>query len=484
VRVVTAQVTGTDPERVASASGRASGELIDVLRVPISVVDLDLADQPVLRPAPASDSAGAGASTEGAQPALTETVLALVRRHGHPVGLVCVDQIGSGAERADWDGLREKLVAAAWRELAPQLRAASALPVGRRAGAAPPISVVVATRDRPMPLARCLAVLTELDYPNLEILVVDNASRGDATRLVVERFAPRARYLQEPVPGLAAAHNRGLAEAQGEIIAFTDDDVIVDPHWLDAIAEAFSHDDQTGCVTGLIMPAELRTTAQAMLERRGRFAKGFTPRQYQLGRQPRDGGVQLPDDQSLDDARDPLFPFTAGQFGSGANMAFDVAKLRAMRGFDPVMGTGAITRGGDDLLAFFRVIAAGHRLRYTPDALVWHFHQRDTAALARQAECYGLGLGAYLAGALIHEPRFVPALLRRLPRGIAYALARSRPEPGAAAAWPRSLASAELRGIARGPLLYLRGRWQDRGTPRPWESGGRVRRRRHHDSHR
>lgn len=484
MRVVTAQLTGAD--QAAAAVGHPGGGLIDVLRVPISVVDLDLGDRPVLRPAPARPSA-ADAGPGPTLPTPAGTVLALVRRYGHPVGLITVEHVGATVEQAGQTGLLDVLVATAWRELGPRLRAAPERRTAERTGTLPAISVVIATRDRPVPLARCLAALTAIDYPDVEILVVDNASVGDATRLVVERFGPKARYLAEPVPGLASAHNRGLAAARGEIIAFTDDDVVVDAGWLDAIAEAFSHGDGTGCVTGLILPAELETTAQAMLERRGRFAKGFSARYFELprrrtrSRRP-DGGdrsdrTDAPEGGAARaEEPDPLFPFTAGQFGSGANMAFDAAVLRAMRGFDPVMGTGAITRGGDDLLAFFRVVAAGHRLRYAPDSLVWHFHQRDTAALARHAEGYGFGLGAYLAGALVHEPRFVPALLRRLPRGIAYALARSRPEPGAAAAWPRSLAGAELRGIALGPLAYLRGRWQGRGTPRPWEPAGRARR--------
>ncbi|OIJ67794.1 glycosyltransferase [Streptomyces mangrovisoli] len=378
--------------------------------------------------------------------------LALVRLHGRPLGMV------GAADASGPDGLWQALADTARVELADELTAElarhRAAPADRApcrpAPRAPLVSVVVATRDRPEKLRDCLHALLRSRYPEFEIVVVDNAPADARTEaLVRSEFAGRVQYVREPVAGLARAHNRGLARVRGPVVAFTDDDTLVDPGWLAALAGPFARDSRTGCVTGLIVPAELETAAQQALERQGGFAKGYLPRTWSLSDPP----------------ADPLFPFTAGRFGSGANMAFRTGTLRALGGFDTATGAGTPGRGGDDLLAFFRVLTAGHTLAYQPSAIVWHRHRRTGDAVAAQAFGYGAGLGAYLTGALLHDPRRLPALLRRLPGGIRHAVTRSRdraadPEAG----WSRHLALLEARGMVYGPCGYLRGRLTGAGN--------------------
>jgi GT2 family glycosyltransferase len=326
---------------------------------------------------------------------------------------------------------------------------------------APAASVIVATRNRPESLATCLVSLLRLDYPDYEIIVVDNDPGDEVTAdMVRARFGayPQIRYVREQVRGLAAAHNRGVAEAHGHILAFTDDDVIADSQWLAALAEGFAAADGVGCVTGLILPAALETPAQLLIELHGGFGKGFAPRIV-------DYGENRP--------ADPLVPFTAGRLGSGANMAFDAALLRELGGFDPATGAGTFAHGGDDLSAFFRVVARGYRLVYQPGALIWHHHRRELAAVRTQAYGYGVGLGAYLASALVHEPAMWPALLRRVPVGLAYAFSRSSQRnvdryaawPTEYAGWPQKLARLERCGLLWGPVAYTVSRWRTRGAP-------------------
>lgn len=438
----------TMPGAVASKPARrheGSVQAIDPGRVPIAVVDLDV-DEERLR-------AVGGDALE--LPLPSGDVMALVRRHGRPVGLLFASFSGSPDAGAELAALaRSRFRAAIARHDAADLRsepvqwwgAAEDAPgpgcaIRRvRSLASPPlISVAVATRERTTELARCLDSLLRMSFPAFEIIVVDNAPATDDTaRLVHERYGDRVVYLREPVRGLASAHNRALTAASGDFIAFTDDDVVVDPQWLAAIAEAFADGPAAGCVTGLILPARLETTAQAMLERRGGFGKGFERMEQ---------GLATP-------GTHPLFPFTAGRLGSGANMAFSARALREIGGFDPATGTGTTARGGDDLLAFFRTAVAGWSVVYQPDALVWHHHREERAALARQAWGYGVGLGAYLTAALVHEPRMLAPLLRRLPRGIAYAAQNSRPDTAEPGAWPANLARRERLGLAAGPVAY------------------------------
>jgi GT2 family glycosyltransferase len=389
-------------------------------------------------------------------------VLGLVRLHGQPIGFVQA-QVAEPVETLDTlaDAARAELADAIAGHLAEDRKEADPFASGpngfrpwclrrrlRVLAQAPAISVVIATRERPAQLARCLESVGRLSYPDHEVIVVDNDPETDAAeRLVRDRFGFAVTYVREPRRGLAAAHNRGLAVAGGQIVAFTDDDVIVDQDWLTAVAEGFAAHEDVGCVTGLIVPAELETPAQIMLESRGGFAKGFAQHHYS-GREASD---------------DPLFPFTAGRFGSGANMSFSASMLRALGGFDPATGVGSAARGGDDLLAFFRTIAAGKGLVYQPGSIVWHHHARTAAALERQAYGYGVGLGAYLAAALSHEPRMLPSLLRRIPRGFVYALeqTRSRGQKDTVG-WTRRLSTAQRRGLLYGPFAYARSRYTGR----------------------
>ncbi|MFJ8132714.1 glycosyltransferase [Streptomyces hydrogenans] len=408
----------------------------------ISVAELDLgAAAPRLRPAPGA-----------AEPAPGD-VYALVRVDGRPAAAV-LGRYEEGEDPA------EALAALAAKRLAdattPRTAAERLAAEDPATAAVPPrASVVVATRERPGSLARALDSLLAQDHPDHELIVVDNAPRTTATHdLVTGAYAGRVRYVREDRPGLAAAHNAGVAAADGEVLAFTDDDVIADPRWLSALAAPFAADPGLGCVTGLILPARLATPAQILLESHGGFAKGFAPRLYDPARPPAD---------------EPLFPFTAGSFGSGANMAFRASALRRAGGFDPATGTGTAARGGDDLYAFVAVLTAGHRLRYAPDALVWHHHRETWQDLENQAYGYGAGLTAYLTATLVRRPALLPALLARLPRGLAHARAMTAERGGTGAGvpgehgtahhpWPAALSRLERRGMLHGPVGYLRAR--------------------------
>ncbi|MFD8011332.1 glycosyltransferase [Streptomyces sp. NPDC058955] len=409
----------------------------------ISVAELDLGGpEPRLRPAP------------GAENPVPGDVYALVRVDGRPAATV----LGRYEEGEDPAEVLAALAAKRLLESATlhsDAERSAAATEQRPALSTAPASVVVATRERPASLARALDSLLAQDHPDHELIVVDNAPRTSATRdLVTERYADRVRYVREDRPGLATAHNAGVAAARGEVLAFTDDDVIADPRWLSALAAPFAADPGLGCVTGLILPALLTTPAQILLESHGGFAKGFAPRLYDPARPPAD---------------EPLFPFTAGSFGSGANMAFRASALRRAGGFDPATGTGTPARGGDDLYAFVAVLAAGHRLRYTPEALVWHHHRETWQDLRNQAYGYGAGLTAYLTATLVRRPALLPALLARVPRGLAHARTMTAERGGGSGGvpgehgthhhpWPASLSRLERRGMLYGPLGYLKAR--------------------------
>jgi glycosyltransferase involved in cell wall biosynthesis len=254
----------------------------------------------------------------------------------------------------------------------------------------PPVTVAVCTRDRAAQLAGCLEALAGLDYPALDLLVVDNAPRDPATaRLVRERY-PRVRYVCEPRPGLNWARNRAIAEARGEIIAYTDDDAVADRGWVRALAGVFAAEAGVMAVTGLVVPLELETEAQLLFEQYGGFGRGFDRRWYRVDLESgeraatRHGG--------------------AGRFGTGANMAFRRSLFARIGGFDPALDVGTVTNGGGDLEMFFRVLKGGHTLVYEPSALVRHRHRREYAQLRTQITNNGVGFYAYLVrSALVYK---------------------------------------------------------------------------------
>ncbi|WP_160311594.1 glycosyltransferase [Streptacidiphilus melanogenes] len=431
----------TPPTQPTATTGSVDGEE-EPAGAPVHVLELDLAVPGSLR---------FPGETEPRSP--QGRLQVLVRLHGHPVGWVRATANGD-----DPDTLYESLAESARKVLSVPARPPRA-PETRPSEQGPLVSVIVCTRDRTAMLPACLDSLLRLSYPRLEILLVDNAPSDDTTReLVLTRYGDRIRYLREPAPGLSWARNCGLAEARGEICAFTDDDVIVDDEWISALTDVFEADHRVACVTGFIAPAELDTEAQLVIEAYAPAGRGFAPQTWSLR------GAQ----------EDPMVQFSAGRFGCGANMAFRTEVLRGFRGFDRATGTGSPARGGEDLLAFQQVLTAGHTIAYQPDAVVWHRHRRSMDALVRQVGGFGIGFSAYLTAAVVRRPRLLLVLLRRLPTGAWRWHQASQGRAQAAASGYqeifRLLKRRERRGFLLGPICYLESVRRQRSVAR---AGGR-----------
>jgi GT2 family glycosyltransferase len=392
---------------------------------------------------------------------------ALVRLHGHPLGMANLTlEEGRLTPAALAEQVWASLGGAIKGHLAGDGGAVpSELPTaGVGAGPctavlpldpAPLASVVVATRDRPTELIACVRGLLGLAYPDYEILLVDNAPSSEDTAVAVGRHfghLPGVRYLREDRPGLSNARNRGLAEAAGEVVAFTDDDVLVDPAWLASLVAALGAAPHVACATGLILPAELDTEAAMWFESYAGFAKGWERQLFDLVEHRRPG---------------PLYPYAMGQFGSGASLAFKTAALRRLGGFAAELGAGTSALGGEDLDVFLRLLASGAAIVYEPGAILRHRHLRDGAALRRQLHGYGVGLGAALTKCVLDRPGRVLDLAVRLPAGLAYLISPASPknqrkQPD----FPGELSRVELRGVLAGPAAYLRSRRQSSHTRR------------------
>jgi hypothetical protein len=311
----------------------------------------------------------------------------------------------------------------------------------------PPLDVVIPTRNRPDRVAECVDSILASGYERVRVIVVDNDPSGPETAdLVAGRtdWAKRVQYVYERRAGSSLARNRGIEHATADLVAFVDDDVTVDPGWPAGLVAAFLEEPEAGCVTGPIVAAELNTRAQMWIEEYGGFSKGFVRRVFD----PFDSPDEV-----------PLFPYAAGTYGSGANMAFRRETIIDVHGFDPALGIGTAARGGEDLAAFAGALLSGRRLVYEPRMMVRHRHHPTYEKLRQVILGYGVGLGAYLAKTAYDRPSTLLEVARRVPPGLAYLLSPESPKNAhKTAGYPRELTLRELAGLAWGPFAYGLGR--------------------------
>jgi hypothetical protein len=133
-------------------------------------------------------------------------------------------------------------------------------------------------------------------------------------------------------------------------------------------------------------------------------------------------------------------------------MAFRHDALGAVGGFDPALGAGTPTGGGEDLAAFTDVILRGGRLAYEPRSVCWHEHRVDEDGLSNQVRNYGIGLTAVFWRYLWRDWRFTATVVRSVP--MVMRLLKSRSDDRQVDRLPGDLAKLESRGRLVGPWRY------------------------------
>ncbi|BBY65359.1 glycosyltransferase family 2 protein [Mycolicibacterium helvum] len=309
------------------------------------------------------------------------------------------------------------------------------------------ITVIVCTRDRTEMLESALTSILASDHPDFGVLVVDNAPSSDTTHQFVTGLAdPRVRLITEPLPGLSRARNAGLLAADGDIVAFVDDDVIVDRDWLNILVRGFGYGNAVACVSGMVPAGELRTPAQAYFENRVGWSESAHVRVFEWSQVPKDV---------------PLFPFEVRHYGTGANFAVDRRVALSIGGFDERLGAGTPASGGEDIDMFFRILRSGRQLVHEPAAIAWHRHRSTADDLRAQTRGYGLGLGAWLAK-IASDPAMAmlaaKTVVRRgaaLVRHVRSASRSASPSPSVEADLPSDIGSGTWRFVAKGAWAYL-----------------------------
>jgi GT2 family glycosyltransferase len=214
----------------------------------------------------------------------------------------------------------------------------------------PRISVIVCTRNGAATLRECLDGLMALDYPDSQLIVVDDGST-DATRAIASEFP--VRVLSAGGHGLGHARNVGLEASTGEIVAYIDDDAWPDPDWLRYLAAEFLTTDHAAVGGPNVAPPDAPAVARCV-----------------------DQAPGIPTHVLISDRIAEHIP--------GCNMAFRRDRLEAIGGFDP-----QFTTAGDDVDVCWRIQERGWTLGFSPGATVVHRRRDSIRAYARQQRSYG-----------------------------------------------------------------------------------------------
>jgi glycosyltransferase involved in cell wall biosynthesis len=230
----------------------------------------------------------------------------------------------------------------------------------------PAVSAVICTRDRPDKIGRAVASILASDYPSFDLTVIDQ-STTDATERVLEPLAgidARLQYVHVNDAGLSRAYNAAIGRTSGDIIAFTDDDCIVPPHWISRIVEAFESDDEGELLYGRVVPvsdSDRELTPLLDISHAERLSR-------------RDG-------------------FRV--FGMGANFAARRRLFSRIGGFDEILGGGAPLKSSQDFDLAYRAYRAGSAILLRPEVELVHDGRRERVDWPALLHNYGVGDGAF-----------------------------------------------------------------------------------------
>jgi GT2 family glycosyltransferase len=256
-----------------------------------------------------------------------------------------------GRQVEDWQmGLTTETRAkkASFYAVADAFYTAPKFPLARK----PRVSVVVASYNGATTLKACLESLRNLNYPDYEVILVDDGST-DSTPQLAAQFPNVRSFRHHTNLGLSVARNTGIAAAEGEIVAFTDADCRADEDWLYYLVGDLLSGEFTGMGGHNLLPPEDSPTAAAVMVSPGGPAH-----------------VMLTDQEA--------------EHIPGCNMAFFKSALVAIGGFDPIF-----RKAGDDVDICWRLQQAGYKIGFSAAAFVWHYRRSTLRAYLKQQRGYG-----------------------------------------------------------------------------------------------
>jgi GT2 family glycosyltransferase len=241
----------------------------------------------------------------------------------------------------------------------------------------PRVSVIVCTHNRAKEILRSATSILASDYPDFELLVVDESDDGSTASALepLRQGTSNLRYFHLASVGKARALNHARRHARGHFLALTDDDCEMAPDCLSTVVNVFQSDPEVAIIFGDVAAAS-HDSAQDQIPICRIYESKTIRRTSEF--------LRIPVQRSA----------AWINFGIGANMAIRSAALNAVEGWDPCIGPGEKFGSGDDHDLAFRLLRAGKALHFCPDARVVHHGVRQRALSERDAERVGRGFGA------------------------------------------------------------------------------------------
>ncbi len=319
------------------------------------------------------------------------------------------------------------------------------LPPAPRSIALPHVSIAFIVRDPThiTAITASLVALQALAPPPSEVFVIETVPANDCLQALVQSQFPQYQYRHTAIPSYNAARNLAIAQAQGEIIAFTDERGRVNPQWATTFAHTFAAHDNVMAVTGWVLPTTIEPDRQARVERGYSLSRGATPQWHRWAKPP--SWMQL----------------GTMQLGSSLNMAFRRSVFDRVGQFDLALDVPGATWGGGELDMWSRLLLAGETLLYEPAALVrWHIPP-TAVAIRTTLRQEILGFYAYLAAGRLRFPHLTTQWrilgIWKLTR-LCLSLVR-------AYGIPRAWIAAELKGAGQSLGRYRQGLAQVAAMP-------------------
>lgn len=231
------------------------------------------------------------------------------------------------------------------------------------------VTVAIATLNRPDAVARCLDAILSAELLPAEVIIVDQSETETTRGIIAQRqgSAIPIMYIRQRQRGLSISRNTAFARANYPIVAMTDDDCVPDRKWITTIAQNFESSSAPDAVTGRILPlGPERPDTYEISSRRSTTRREFE-------------GNTLP-----------------WLVGSGGNCAVKRSLFQQIGGYDERLGAGSPGKAAEDMDFFYRLLRAQARIRYEPQAVIYHERQNRARRLASRYQ-YGHGMGAFCA---------------------------------------------------------------------------------------
>jgi len=230
------------------------------------------------------------------------------------------------------------------------------------------VSVVICTRNRADLIGNAVTSVLTNTYPNFDVAVIDQSDdcrTGDVVRGLASQY-PNLRYVHTTTPGLSRAYNRGILETTGEVLAFTDDDCVAPPDWIESIMAAFRVNPDADLLYGqVLLPAALVGSPDVIPTLVIRQPERLSSR----------NGFRIT--------------------GMGANFAAQRRLFDKIGGFDEVLGGGGALCSSQDFDLHYRAYRIGATIILSPTVKVDHYGARTHEQWASTLRAYGIGDGAF-----------------------------------------------------------------------------------------